>query len=250
MRKGGITAFLSLIFILILSMTGAVIESASIQVTKNKKRGDMDQAMESVFAEYQKELLDEYDVFALEGTYETGEYSEDKLLNRLTVYGADHMEQNVDKIQLLTDDGGRAFREQVIAYMKHKMGIAQLEELTDSSSKWKEQEEKSQQYEEKEQETAGDPEASLAESETELPEEENPIRTISEIKKAGLVNVVVRDPSSISNKHISVEAMPSRRSLQKGRGVFKIRGDTENAVSGLYHGSISVGEVFVGSPAA
>lgn len=237
MRKGGITAFLSLIFILILSMTGAVIESASIQVTKNKKRGDMDRAMESVFAEYQKELLDEYDVFALEGTYETGEYSEDKLLNRLTVYGADHMEQNVDKIQLLTDDGGRAFREQVIAYMKHKMGIAQLEELTDSSSKWKEQEEKSQQYEEKERETAGDLEASLAESETELPEEENPIRTISEIKKAGLVNVVVRDPSAISNKHISVEAMPSRRSLQKGRGVFKIRGDTENAVSGLYLGA-------------
>ena len=50
MQKGEITAFLSLIFLLILSLLGAIIESASIQVLKNHKRADTSLAVESVWA--------------------------------------------------------------------------------------------------------------------------------------------------------------------------------------------------------
>ena len=53
MKKGEVTAFLSLIFILLMSVVASVVESASMQVLKNRKRGDMDRALESVFAEYQ-----------------------------------------------------------------------------------------------------------------------------------------------------------------------------------------------------
>ncbi len=42
-------------------------ESASIQSAKNHRRADMDRAMESVFAEYQKDLLEEYELL-LEGS--------------------------------------------------------------------------------------------------------------------------------------------------------------------------------------
>ena len=56
----------------------ALVESASVQMAKNYRRADMNRALECVFAEYQKELLENYDVFAIECGYETGTYTEQK----------------------------------------------------------------------------------------------------------------------------------------------------------------------------
>ncbi len=82
MKKGEITAFLSLIFVLLVSFILAMTESASIQTAKNGKRLDVDRAVFSFFGEYQKELLEEYEVFSVEGTYETGHFAETLLLDR------------------------------------------------------------------------------------------------------------------------------------------------------------------------
>ena len=57
MKKGEITAFLSLIFVLMISFVTAILESASVQAEKNQARLDMDRAVYSVFGEYQKEFL-------------------------------------------------------------------------------------------------------------------------------------------------------------------------------------------------
>lgn len=54
MEKGEITAFLSLIFVLMISFVTAILESASVQAEKNQARLDMDRAVYSVFGEYQK----------------------------------------------------------------------------------------------------------------------------------------------------------------------------------------------------
>ncbi|MFR1158521.1 MAG: hypothetical protein ACLSD7_05690 [Coprococcus phoceensis] len=78
MQKGEITAFLSLVFLLILSFLGAMVESASIQVLKNYKRADTILAVESVFAEYQKQLLEQYDLFALDAGYGEGRLDEER----------------------------------------------------------------------------------------------------------------------------------------------------------------------------
>ena len=87
-EKGEITVLLSLFLLLLLIFVMAILESASIQIAKNIRRADVERAVESVFAEYQKELLREYDIFALDGTYETGSYGEDKIRKRLGIYGA------------------------------------------------------------------------------------------------------------------------------------------------------------------
>ncbi|MFR3390686.1 MAG: hypothetical protein ACLTT1_08595 [[Clostridium] scindens] len=50
-------------------------ESASIQMAKNYRRADMNRAVECMFAEYQKELLDEYHIFALDGSMRQGNMS-------------------------------------------------------------------------------------------------------------------------------------------------------------------------------
>ena len=49
MKKGEITAFLSLIFVLMISFVTAILESAFVQAEKNQARLDMDRAVYSVF---------------------------------------------------------------------------------------------------------------------------------------------------------------------------------------------------------
>lgn len=51
--KGGITPFFSLVFVLLLALVGAMLQSASIQSGKSIKRAEMSLAMENLFAEYQ-----------------------------------------------------------------------------------------------------------------------------------------------------------------------------------------------------
>ena len=68
MKKGEVTVYLSLVFILLVSFAGALLESASVQNAKNYRRADVDRAVECLFAEYQRELLEEYDIFALEAS--------------------------------------------------------------------------------------------------------------------------------------------------------------------------------------
>ena len=42
MKRGEMTAFISLVFVLLVGLIGAVIESASVQTAKNYRRADMD----------------------------------------------------------------------------------------------------------------------------------------------------------------------------------------------------------------
>lgn len=100
MEKGEITAFLSLIFVLMISFVTAILESASVQAEKNQARLDMDRAVYSVFGEYQKELLEEYGIFAVEGSYETGNFSEKQLIDRMHYYGASGIWPEVEGIPI------------------------------------------------------------------------------------------------------------------------------------------------------
>lgn len=121
-KKGEITVFLSLIFVLLVSFILALTESAVIQTSKNQKRLDADRAVFSLFGEYQKALMEEYNVFAIDGTYETGQYEENLLLDRMSYYGSMGINQEITDIQLLTDNQGQAFREQVLKYMETRTG--------------------------------------------------------------------------------------------------------------------------------
>ncbi len=237
MKKGEVTAFLSIVFLLFLSLTATIIESASVQITKNKRRSDVERAMESSFAEYQKNLLEEYDVFALEGTYEKGVFSEKELLDRMKFYGVGKGIHEIEKIQLLSDDFGRAFREQVIAYRKQKSGIGNMEELAGTTTEWEEQEKKQEIYEEEGKEVTGSLEQSLTEAEQQLPEEDNPFGIFSEIKAKGMLWMTVPKEMNVSQKVVTLQELPSNRKLRKGRGTFKTPKEKNVTMSKLYFAS-------------
>ena len=231
-KKGEVTAYLSLIFILFISFVGGIMESASVQMAKNYRRADMNRAMESVFAEYQKELLDEYEIFALEATYETGTYGERNIKKRLEFYGAEGMEQSVKRLSLLTDHGGQPFLEQVAVYMEEKYGMDKVKDLTGKSADWKTQEEEAEKYEENEKKQQGELDQLLEENEGELPEKDNPIAHVAGLKKSSLLELVMPKGKEVSDKQMNLADTLEYRGKREGYGDFS---DVSEGIGKLDH---------------
>lgn len=220
--KGEITAFLALIFILMLSVVGALIESASIQITKSRKRGDTLLALESVFAEYDRKMLDEYDLFVHKGS---GEY---EIGRRLSYYGADNMTHVLEKVELLTDHCGEPFFRQAVRYMKDWLGLEEgggdsgsgatgdlesgsqgqvesgIDFATDGSAEIEEADMRRQLEE------------LLRQEEEELPEENNPLSDVQRLKDTNLITLVAPEWENLSEKSIDLSVLPSGRELQQG----------------------------------
>ena len=220
-KKGEVTAFLSLIFLLLISFSVSIMEAASIQMAKNYRRTDMDRAIESVFAEYRKELLEEFDVFAFDAGYETGDYNEEKIEERLSYYGASGMEQEIQRIRFLTDSSGREFYEQAIRYVQHKYGLDFLNQYAGLPSVWNRQEEEAQEYQGEEQNAWEELDQELLENEGTLPVENNPLSNIEALKQKSLLDLIMPQGRGVSSKRIVKEEMVSVRKLQQGYGSFE-----------------------------
>ena len=107
-----------------------------IQVSKSISRLETDRAVFSIFGEYQSRLMDEYNVFAIEASYGTGDYSEDNIIRRMHYFGTQNTDHEITAIQYLTDNCGQAFREQVLAYMEQKYGISLIRNFTGLTAEW------------------------------------------------------------------------------------------------------------------
>ena len=75
--KGTITVFLSIVSILFLSLACTLVESARLQGARAKAAAVSDISLFSVFGEYERGLLKNYDVFFLDGGYGSGEFQKE-----------------------------------------------------------------------------------------------------------------------------------------------------------------------------
>ena len=187
-------------------------EAATIQIMKNEKRADAGRAIESVYAEYQKELFEQYGILGIEATYESGEWKESHILNRLSYYGMENMETQVEAIRLLTDQGGKPFFEQAVNYQKEKLALKNVDKFLGTYDSWQEQMKLDDQYEEKldgflEGEASG------------LPQENNPFTIISDIKRNSLINMVMPRDYKISENQINLSEQVSHRRLRTGEEI-------------------------------
>ena len=201
--KGEITAFLAMIFVLMMSLVGALIESVSVQMTKNRNRADTCLALESTFAEYDRQMLEKYDLFV------KSECSESVLQKQLEYYGAGNMSHSLLKKELLTDAGGASFREQAIRYVRNRFGIQELPQDIEYDFY-------SETYLEEEELVYMDLEELLAQEENNLPEENNPIVSVQSLKNTDLLTLLVPNAEEISDRSVSVENLPSQREVEKG----------------------------------
>lgn len=246
-QQGAITVFLTMTFLLVLSLIFSVIESARVQAVRMLVETGMDTALESLLAGYQRELYDAYDVLLFDGSNGSGSISEEKLgamLNGNMQYvlqpDKDTLLKNTDfyrvscgditvrEIALATDDEGMVFRDSAVNFIRDFLGESEIEALTGKYEWAMENIEQSNDYTEKETEV-GDAIRGLEEEKSRIDEEKaeeaqaadsqtDPSVQVDQIRSMGILELVCQDTSAISQKSITLSEMPSGRKLYQGSG--------------------------------
>lgn len=150
--KGYLTIYMSLCMCVLISLCLVLIEGARRSTIRLEGELITDIAMESVFAEYHRELLNQYNLFYVDSSYGSEAPSLKKLEERLkyylrknTVYedelgldflyrdflGMELRDVQVEEVQLATDNYGYGLARQAVAAVKDDMGISYLEEVWD-----------------------------------------------------------------------------------------------------------------------
>ena len=136
--KGSITVFFSLVSILFLSLICTAVESARVQGARAQAANIADMGNYSAFGEYEKKLLEDYEIFAVDGACGTGDFSIERVNSIMKNYLSCNAKPKPENISwlyfdpwqlqlndseiteyaLLTDQNGEAFYQQAVAYMK------------------------------------------------------------------------------------------------------------------------------------
>lgn len=140
LKKGSITIFLALILSLILSLVCASIESVRMAAARTQILNSMDIGLYSLFGQYDRNLLEDYDLFAL---YAGGKEELDmaSVYDNFQSYMKPVLKQNSQKLtllqggfngyQLLTDGNGEVFYQQAVKNMKETLGSQGVQILLD-----------------------------------------------------------------------------------------------------------------------
>lgn len=250
-QRGSVTVFLSLTCILFLCLICSTVESARIQGAKAQAANIVGMGNFSVLGEFENALLEDYDVFAVDGSYGSGKFGISKVEERLESFlvrnanpresliagwcfdpwRLELVDSEISKYALLTDEQGEPFYQQVVSYMKTNSAMLAVDALmeytkdTEKIQKWEEEYERRK--EESDSELSGLEEQrkekqKQLESEAEeggdvqLPEEKsNPLKEIAKLRKRSILSIVTGD-AAVSKKKLSASSLPSKRRLRNG----------------------------------
>ena len=145
-QKGEITVFLSLVLVILISVLFSVIEAARINAVQFQTECVADMALQSALAEYNRELLEQYDLFFIEtgyGTEQSGyllleQHIEDYMKQNFQIEDGFGMEKVRDLLMLYpesvavqrasgaADHGGEVLERKAVDHMLFKYGLSEL----------------------------------------------------------------------------------------------------------------------------
>lgn len=236
-----------MILLLISSFFFALLESARVTGLHTKADVTGDLALESVFAEYQKDVYDSYGLLLLDGAYGSGKFQIEKVERRLEemngknlhasrgqmrdFYQLEIVECKIPRYQLATDDHGDVFRHLAAETAKKEAAALGVEDFTQEIAMKENLEKQNGSVEEylEEAQKAKDEALELQDTKDDnisapsMPQDvENPIDEANNWKKSAVLSMVVRDEAQLSRKAISVGNCLERR--QKQEGSLKVQG--------------------------
>lgn len=248
-KKASITVFLILLLLLSASFFFALLETARIRGLGTKADIVSDAALESVFAEYQKEIYENYGLLMLDCAYGSGNFAienvekrlQEKNLNNLKqsekeLYGINLTECKMTGYQLLTDDGGNVFRHLAAQTAKREALVQEVDDFAEEIQQKESLEQENGTVEERLEEAnktieeveqaknTENTEEKVWDISAQKPQEEvkNPIEDANQWKKSAVLSLVVRDESQLSNKAIALEHTLEHR--QKETGNLPVQG--------------------------
>ena len=140
-RKGSITVFLALILSLITALVCTSVESVRMAAARTQILSSVDIGLYSLFGQYDKTLLEDYDLFLLDGSCGKGALDLASVYDNFKSYMVPVLKQNSQKLSvqqggftgycLVTDNNGEPFYQQVVRYMQETLGIHGVSLLLD-----------------------------------------------------------------------------------------------------------------------
>ena len=247
--KGYLTVFLSLSITIILSLILALYQGARIGAMKMRTECVSDIAMNSVLAEYHRELQKKYDLLLVDTSYggaspsiaNTEEHlryyvqgnfdrtPEGLLFGAVRLTGMECREAKIPAYSLATDGNGAVLQRQILAYMTAEPAEGLLSRISGNVGELKshgydsrdieaENEENQQQIREI-REAAANREKDKGETETEQEAQENPADLVATQKSAGILSLAIPDQAGISTASVQLSQYASHRQNMTGTGL-------------------------------
>lgn len=258
-KRGSITVFLALILSLVTALVCTGIESVRMAAARTQILNGTDIGLYSLFGQFDREMLKDYDLFLLDGSCGEGSLDLASVYDNFSSYMKPVLKQNSQKLsvvqggfsayRLLTDEGGEPFYNQVVQYMKETLGSQGVSLLLDKMKDRKEKTEQAEQageqaengdiienYDAEMEENNRKNEEALAEAEKnpeggELEDGDNvtappqkvvnPISIIRRIRKMGILELVIPGNKGVYDGQVQAGTLLSRREKQKGMPMYE-----------------------------
>ncbi len=237
--KGVITIYLSLVFLVMISLITGCIFSVKVEAGRFQAANALDQAMFSLFAHYDQPLLQKYDLFMIDGSCQTDRLRIHSCLDevndvadQILSFGSDlslsqlsgssklltlkRTGSSVTGYTLATDVNCAAFEAQAIQSVYDTLGTTAVSQLLSSFGK---------------QSTDNLQNTSPFETDGEIPEAVevpedfiNPIPILTTLKSMSLLKLVFDDEDQVSQNTIRLSDYFSGRTPESGFGVINTMG--------------------------
>lgn len=233
-----LTVYLALCVTLILSLYLVLIEGARQNGARLESACAAEVGMQSILAEYHRELLEQYNLFAIDSSYGTAtsgrKNTEDHLMHYVEknlgtgdshsgsyvyrdFFGLSATDARLTKVSVLTDGRGAVFRRCAIDAVRDDMGLQLLEDLQEwmhvieiNGLDRTDVEEEKKQLDQSLEEYNG-VEVQVSDTESVLVDLENPTARLEAKKNLGILYLVIEDKQAISENRIRQEKLIMNR---------------------------------------
>lgn len=227
-QKGSMTIAMCMMLSVMLGILTAGIKLCREQYARVQAVNAVDTGLYSVFSEYERDLLEEYDLFFLDSGYGGGAIDAFRVVQQMEnsmdltlktgIRGSRRENCSITGYRLASDNGGEAFCAQAAEAVRKHLGtdaVKRLKEYLSNTGKVIEQ-----QQEQKEAGVPPMPEEPVPDdtSVSEITPDNNPLEVIKRIRTMGILGLVLPDDAVISEKEADVSVFTSNRNLQKGMG--------------------------------
>lgn len=244
MKRGSITIYLALVFAVILAMLMMLFTGARDSVIRMKTECAMDASLYSVFAEYNRQLLKQYDLLFIDTSYGGGQgkpancaehlryymnqnfkpdtglvFGDAKDLLALTAANAEIMDYS-----LATDGQGMVLERQAVDYIRDLYGINCLEKIQDCLESAKENQFLTRDVSKEQNDNQAQidgmelPKRQISEEEWEEVPLDNPADAVNGARGIGILSFVLDGEQELSSQAVALSNYVSHRKCAKGSG--------------------------------
>lgn len=228
--SGQITIWLSLSFLVFLTLWLACLGSVQKQYQRQKAEQAVEAGMFSLFSEFEPHLLERYGLFYIDTSFQSGRERTDELCGHLWNFTERNLTGvtgralsgfklegvNVKNLIRATDGGGSVFYRQAIRVMKEKNGVSLAEDWIFQEAFQTEAEEDVRRF----QEDCETYEGNVVNYESEDEEEglDEGIRQWDGLRSSFTLRAALPDTAEVSGRALNPDSRPSARTLSEGIG--------------------------------